>query len=212
MSYRINEPKPPIRRRTMQDTATPGKIYVHNGCTANLAIPCWYLEAKRPMPVHPHNRQFHDMVGWPTPDWPDHCCQDWDFARSCCGVYPNRKCEPMRCRRYLDMSRLIPIHLLEEGYEATPHVYVHDAETDAKAIGVDCSATIDKDDDWVIRVLFDVLLPDRLTPENDPAVFYYSVYLEREDEQKQTRRDLAAMGELVVLPCPTVEHYQADPA
>lgn len=199
MSYRINEPKPPVRRRTMQDTATPNTVFVHNGCTASLAIPCWYLEAKRPVPMRPHNRQIHDMIGWPTPDWPDHCCQDWDFARSCCGVYPNRKCEPMRCRRYLDMGRLVPIHLTEEGYRGTPVVRVVDADG-VNAVGVDASAWIDADDDWVVRILFDVMVNGVLTPEDDPAEFYYSIFLEREDEKEQTRRDLAAMGKLVVLP------------
>lgn len=199
MSYRINEPKPPVRRRTMQDTATPNTVYVHNGCTASLAVPCWYLEAKRPVPVMPHDRQFHDMVGWPTPDWPDHCCQDWDFARSCCGLHPKDRCEPMRCRRYLDMGRLVPIHLTEEGYQGTPKVQVVGGDgTDA--VGVDASAWIDSDDDWVVRVLFDVMVNGVLTPEDDPAEFYYSIFLEREDDKNQTRRDLAAMGRLIVLP------------
>lgn len=196
-SYRIDQPKPKPKHRRMQDTATPGEIFVHNGCTANLAIPCWYLEVRKPIPAHPHDRMHHDMIGWPTPGHPDHCCQEWDFDRHHCRRTPHLKCCPPHCEHFLDMGRLIPIHLKDEGYQ-TVTVKVLDGDRNA-ADGIKATGTIDAADDWVIRVSFDIQVPDLLIPEDGTETYYYSVYLNL--NAKRTR-DLAAMGRLTVLPSP----------
>lgn len=196
-SYRIDQPRPKPKNRTMQDTATPGTVHVHNGCTADLAIPCFYMEIHPPVPARPHDRMVHDMLGWPWPDKPDRCCQEWDLDRRCCRRSPHMECCPPRCEHFLDMRRLFPIRLAEEGYQ-TVSAYVLDSDKNS-ADGISATATIDAKDDWIIRVRFDVRVPGLLTPADDPAVYYYSVYLNM--NSKRTR-DLAAMGRLVVLPSP----------
>lgn len=196
-SYRIDQPKPKPKHRTMQDTSTPGEIYIHNGCTANLAIPCWYLEMRKPIPAHPHDRMHHDMIGWPTPDHPDHCCQEWDFDRHHCRRTPHLKCCPPRCEHFIDMRRLIPIHLEEEGYEKVD-VSILDSEK-RPVEGIQYLTSIDESDDWVVRVVLDVNVPDLLIPDDGHRVYYYSVYLSRDG---QMVRDLVAMGRLIVLPSP----------
>lgn len=194
-SYRIDQPRPKPPRRSMQDTATPGEIFVHNGCTADLAIPCWYLEVRPPIPAHPHDRMRHDMLGYPTPDHPDHVCQEWDFDRRHCRRSSHDKCDPPHCRDFIDMGRLIPIHLTEEGYDDAI-VTVLDSESNA-ADGITATASIDERDDWIVRVAFDVKVPSLLIPSNEPEVYFYSVFLIRNED-----RDLAAMGRLTVLPAP----------
>lgn len=196
-SYRMDQPRPKPKHRSMQDTATPGEIFVHNGCTASLAIPCWYLETRPPIPAHCHDRMHHDMIGWPTPTHPDHCCQEWDFDRSCCTRDPRMKHCPPHCEHFLDMGRLIPIHLKKEGYQ---DVAVKVFDSDKKdADGIKATGVIDDLDDWVIRVTFDVHVADLLIPEDGTETYYYSVYL----NMKASRtRDLAAMGKLTVLPSP----------
>lgn len=205
-SYRIDQPKPRPKHRSMQDTATPGEVFIHNGCTAHLAIPCWYLETRPPIPAHHHDRQHHDMIGWPTPTRPDHCCQEWDFDRSCCSKNPRLRHCPPHCEHFLDMGRLIPIHLTEEGYT---DIEVNFLDSDRNTVSpirhqVDAEATIDPVDDWVVRIAFSVYMEDKaLIPEDDPVVFYYSVYLISAKEPQ--RRDLVTVGKLIVLPSPIGE-------
>lgn len=181
----------------MQDTATPGAIYVHNGCTANLAIPCWYMEVHPPVPAKPHDRVRHDMLGWPWPDKPDGSCQEWDFDRGCCRRTPHMKRCPPECEHFIDLRRMFPIHLSEEGY-GDVSVNVVDSEGSALIEGITATASIDDVDDWIVRVLFDVRVPGLMTPEDGTATYYYSIYLSADGGA----RDLVAMGKLIVLPAP----------
>lgn len=196
-SYRIDQPKPVKPNRSMQDVSTTGRIYVHNGCTANLAIPCWYMEVRPPVHARHHNRMRHDMIGWPWPDKPDGCCQEWDFDRHPhrCGPHPKHR--PPDCRKLIDMRRLIPIHLIDEGYSK---VSVNVVDADGGGVdGISASGEIDENDDWIVRVSFDASVPGVLTPEDDPVECYYSVYLNMDSNGV---RDLAAIGRLTVLPSP----------
>lgn len=95
------------------------------------------------------------------------------------------------------MGRLIPIHLKDEGYQ-TVTVKVLNSEHNA-ADGIKATGCIDCNDDWIIRVSFDVQVPDLLIPEDGTESYYYSVYLNL--NAKRTR-DLVAMGRLTVLPVP----------
>lgn len=214
MSYRINEPKPQPPRRTMQKTATPHKIYMHSGETVSLAIPCWYLEVRPPVPAHPHNRQLHDHLGWPGPDHPDHCCQDWDFARSCCSLHPHKPCDPGTCKRYLDMGRLVPIHLQEEGYAGFECHIVRIGEDgyqsdDDPALTVDLIG-VDRADDWVIRlVLAHNPTEDLDYPHKDNEERYFitvrgsrpsTISTESGGAGKSPIKDVLAVGEVIILP------------
>lgn len=206
-SYRIDQPRPKPKHRSMQDTATPGEIFIHNGCTASLAIPCWYIETRPPIPAHCHDRMHHDMIGWPTPTHPDHCCQEWDFDRHHCRRTPHLKCCPPHCEHFLDMGRLIPIHFKDEGYKGVS-VQIVDADGSDASDTVECEAWFDEQDDWIIRVSFHPQDPKLQSPGSGSKTFYYSVFVNdglptRDMNQDRPIRDLVTIGKLTVLPCPT---------
>lgn len=179
MGYRIGEPKPRPPRRDVQDVATPMKIYVHNYCTARIAIPCWYDEVVAPTPACLHDRMMHDHLGWPSPNHPDRVCQDWDF------VAPPR---PGRLTFAYNMGRVSPIHLTEEGYTT---VEVRCGTSDSGDVVV--SGFIDPDDDWVVRVN----LQPKFARTEEPVELDFSAYVVNESEN---RTDLVCLATLVVLP------------
>jgi len=115
MGYRRIKPPKHHHRRDMDNKTTGGVIFLEPGTTAKFSIPCWYRMVGWPIQVHGHNRDFHDWLGWPTPDHPDHSCQEWDYDHSCCR-HGHAHCEPKRCHDYIDMCKLYPIHLKKEGY------------------------------------------------------------------------------------------------
>lgn len=193
--YRIDAPRPRPKRRDMQDTSTRSKIFIDNGCTAHLAIPCWYVEAHRPLPAEPHDRMRHDTLGWPTPDKPDSCCQEWDFDRWHGRRTPHMRCCPPEVKHLFDLGAAFPIHLKDEGYDEI-QVTVIDSERSAPD-GITATGKIDDQDDWIVRVSFDVLIPELVIPSEEPETYWYSVFASAED-----RRDLVATGSLVVIPSP----------
>ena len=113
-SYRIDEPRPPKRQRSMQDTVTPGTVFVHQGTTAHLAIPCFYQEAHAPIHAVPHDRMLHDTLGWPTPEHPDHSCQEWDFDRHCCRRTPHLRFCPPSCEIDADQDWVVRVDVESE--------------------------------------------------------------------------------------------------
>lgn len=117
MGYRQLKPPEHHHRRDMDNKTTPGRIFLEPGTVALFSIPCWYQMVGWPVQVHGHDRMFHDHIGWPSPDSPDHSCQAWDFDHSCC-MHHHAVCEPKRCHDYIDMCKLWPIHLTKEGYTA----------------------------------------------------------------------------------------------
>lgn len=192
MGYRIKEKQPHKPNRSMQDTATPSKIYMQNGTTAYLAIPCWYQEVKKPIPAHHHDRMHHDHVGWPSPNHPDHICQNWDFAHSCCSFNENKKhCD--RCHRYIDMSKLIPIHLTKEGYKSIVVAF------DGAPNGLKATGHIDKKD-WIVRIVFiakcDKAIKDRIKVP-------YTVFAQGNIDGRDVS-DVVSKGMLEILPGPYV--------
>lgn len=198
MAYRKLEPVPREPRRTMQDTATPMKVYVQNGATANFAVPCWYREAHIPIRAIPHDGIMHDHRGWPNPRHKDGSCQWWDFSscRCCaghaCHIAPGSAgCGMHRtCKDYIDMRKVFPIHLKTEGYSKVK-VDLLDAPA-----GVTATAWIDEDFDWIVRVMFDVATKAAIT---ESAEVRFSVRVERTDGQR-TYRDIVTIGTLKVLP------------
>lgn len=201
MAYRKLQPHKPHRNRTMQDTVTPGRTFVHNGATAYLAVPCWYHELRRPKPVRPHNRLVHDHMGWPDPRRPDRGCQNWDFAECRCskGHYVEGPHVPYtghagcgmhrHCRDYIDLRKFFPVHLTEEGYTKA----VVDMEN--PPAGVKAEAWIDEANDWVVRILFDVAIPNM----TEPLRLKYTVRVER-GTGNRIHRDIVTIGVLDILP------------
>lgn len=196
-SYRIDQPKPKPRNRSFQSLSTPNTLYIHNGGSADLAIPCYYMEVRPPVPARPHDRMRHDMLGWPTPDHPDHVCQEWDFDRHHCRRTPHLKCCPPHCEHFLDMRRLIPIHLIGEGYGDVQVRIVDEDGENADDNDIRMTGEIDEHDDWIIRLYVSTHVAGAVIPKDGEKAFYYTVSLVLEN-----RTQLAAVGRIVVLPAP----------
>lgn len=145
MSYRIKEKPKPKPRRTMENLSTPTKVFIQNGTTEYIAIPCWYVEVMPPIKAHPHCRPHHDHVGWPSPRHPDHICQAWDLAHSCCSFNRHKhKCD--HCHRFIDMDRMHPIHMRKEGYNKISIAFKNAPS------GLTAEGHIDEKSDWIARI------------------------------------------------------------
>lgn len=197
MTYRLHEHKHHEPRRTLVDTATPSRIYVHNGTIAHLAFPCWYQETHKPIHIRPHHRLLHDHYGWPAPDNPDHICQVWVPGphEPVPGVDPRH----IHVHKLIDLSMLTPIHLFQEGYNITEVAFNANRDPEHAIEALDPYARIDEQEDWVIRVDLNVNDEDALF---EPRVYRMSVFVgyRNEDTGDVTERDLAVLTEVVVLP------------
>ena len=150
MAYRRIERKKPIKR-VFQDMTTKNLTLIQNGATAYLAIPCWYQEIRHPQHTHVHDREWHDHVGWPTPDEPDRSSQaSYAIAKNLYQYQYDYDNEGwIHPGRYLDLSTMHPIHLIEEGYskDGVKVVFVDPPE------GLEAKGWIDERDDWVVRFM-----------------------------------------------------------
>lgn len=207
MGYRTEDRPHHPPRRTMHDTATPGKVYAHNGTTAHLAIPCWYQEVHKPIRMKYHDRDMHDHVGWPDPARKDRSCQLYEPFED--GYPPEPPHTVMGghppVRKLLDMTRVFPIHLTSdyEGYSSARVAFVGDHE------GIIATASIDPVQDWVVRVVFNIKDPNAL---EEPQSYKFTVFVDADTRQTRNpvtgqygstqaaRSDIVCLGELVVLP------------
>lgn len=177
MSYRVNPiPKVHKPRHTIQALTSPSDVYLTLGTYKQIAVPCWYVEVKKPTPAHHHDRAYHDFKGWPSPNHRDHVCQDWDFAHTCHDPHhnniephyhyethhPHHHEEPCyhnesghhhhrdHCNHLIDMNQVFPIRLTKEGYTAVEVVTEFiEGDERVKLVG---TGKIDRDEDWVVRV------------------------------------------------------------
>lgn len=206
MGYRLFDKKPKPPRRTMQDTITPTKVYAHNGTTVDLAIPCWYQEIHAPVKMRPHDRPLHDHMGWPDPRIKDRSCQLYEPFEAGNPPEPPHTAPGGRppVRRLLDMRTLIPIHLTsdDEGYSAARVSFIGDHD------GITGTASIDDEQDWIVRVYFTVADANAL---EEPQTYKFSVFVDADKRQTRTssgqfgatqeaRSDIVCLGELIVLP------------
>lgn len=204
MGYRKLEPKPKKPRRTMEKMTSPSDLYMVLDTTANFAIPCWYIEVRKPRPAHPHDRPWHDHVGWPDPHHVDHSCQSWDFAHSCCSHDHHLDHCPSHCKNFIDMRKLIPIHLTKEGYEEVK-VVIEFIEGD-KRVELDGVGVIDPKDDWIVRLF--LTSTSKRAGDNTPfdkAFFRVSVFAEgnqvlSERITKRNKKDLVCQAKVCVSP------------
>lgn len=198
MGYRITNKEHHHHKpqRNVIDASTSMKVYAQNGVKTRIAIPCWYVEVLPPKRAHFHDRCHHDHIGWPSPSHPDHICQHSDFAHAHshhhCGYEAYDEHHRGRHQKFLDPDLLVPIHFLSEseGYSKTPKVYFGDN----KPAGISATATIDENEDWIIRVTFDIKTPAAATEEIEVP---FSVFAENAE-----KRDIVTIGTLVVLPGP----------
>lgn len=189
MGYRTFEHKPHEPQRTMQTTATPLKIYVPNSGNAYVKIPCFYQEIKPPTKMRPHNRPLDDHMGWPDPRRIDHSCQLYEPFEA--GVEPPHTAMGGRppVRKLLDMDRLIPIHLKDEGYK---ELFVTWSKGNPTTGITNYYAVFDEEQDWVIDLMVSVL--DEADPQEE-ATYKFSLWIDGEYGQS-----LVTTGEIVLLP------------
>lgn len=182
MSYRVKEHHHHHGHRTMVDMATPMLVSVHNGSTAHLALPLWYQEVQKPMRARHHNIHWHHHVGWPSPNHPDHICQ---LAYE--GRHYGHKC-PMghdhchkTCSHYIDMTQIIPIHLLSdyEHYSDVARVTFAD-----RPEGLSAHGWIDPMEDWVVRVTFFPQIPEAI---EEPKHYKFSVFVDAPEYTTEKR-------------------------
>lgn len=191
MGYRIEDKKPREPRRDVQGAASPSTVFIQNGSTLEYAIPCWYLIAEEPLRSHCHSRQLHDHIGWPSPTKPDHICQDWEFAHSC-RAHKVKGHHHDHCKRYLDMEKLHPIHLTEEGYSNIEIVFNNKPE------GFNATGYIDEKRDWIVRITIDSKVAEAT---NVRVEVPYAVFASG-NVMGQNRRDAISRGVMVILPGP----------
>lgn len=194
MSYRIKNIKPPVKKRSMQSTSTLSEIFLANGATSHLAIPCFYKEITSPDPAVYHNRHLHDHLGWPSPNWPDHSCQSWDFAHAC--NKPTDKCsfvhEKGYCCKRLNMDELIPVHLIKDGYMG-----IEIAFSD-KPNGLEATGYIDQNKDWIVRIDLSANCPDAI---KNKVTTTYSVFANGMINDRDVS-SIVATGVLSIIPGP----------
>lgn len=207
MGYRKLEPKPKKPRRTMEKLASPSDFYMALDTTANFAIPCWYIEVRKPRPAHLHNRPHHDYCGWPDPKRVDHSCQAWDFAHDCCSHdHSVHHCDS-HCKNFIDPRKLIPIHLTEEGYTDI-HIVCEFMEGDNR-VSLDGVGVIDPKDDWIVRLFMRATSNDRESNDVKPfdkAYFRVSVFVEGDKvlserfDKHRNKKDLLCQAKVCVSP------------
>ena len=211
MGYRVHPtPPPPKPRRSTSAINTLSEHYITNGSRKQFAFPCFYQEVVKPRHAHLHDRHWHDHVGWPSPNHPDHICQigapqpyDLEWAE-------RHHLAPFEF--LIDPHNLIPIHLTEEGYDSFA-VSWRESEEHMPVM----TASIDQEDDWVVRADVQVDLPEAI---EEPKTFHFAITAQapgqtstktslplRPGEQAKTvtktippRKDQVIVGKLVVLP------------
>lgn len=191
MAYRKIERPRPVRR-VLQDTATKNRTYVQNGATANLAVPCWYMEVRHPQHTHLHDREWHDHIGWPDPQHPDASCQDAYHLRTA----PFRACPDgpgtkgwRSFHRYLDLSTCFPVHLEEEGYSEVEVAFAD------KPQGLSGHGEID---DFVVRFTLAPMCPDAVKKDLDVP---YTVFVTG-TVAGRAARDVVSRGTLRIVAGP----------
>lgn len=193
MAYRLKKTPPPRPRRTVVDTATPVKLYVHNGSTGDFAFPCWYQEVHHPLPGVLHDKHWHDHIGWPSPRHPGHSCQLWIPEPGYCAPDLHYECAT-HAHHYVDMSRVIPIHLTsaDEGYNSVSVAWVQQPQ------GITTTAWIDDDEDWIVRLNIACNDPNA---KEEPQTYKLTVFVNAPASTgKPARHDIVVLAELTVLP------------
>lgn len=191
MAYRQIKKERQIHR-VFQDTTTRNKTFIQNGATAYLAIPCWYQEIRHPQHTHVHDREWHDHIGWPSPDNPDNSSQASYAIGRTLYSYDSERQGWVHPGRYLDMSTMFPIHLIQEGYTNVEVAFVNPPE------GLNAKGYLDPDSDWVVRFLINPMCESAITEDVDVS---YTVFVTGEINGMH-RRDVVAKGTLHILAGP----------
>ena len=163
MGYRFND-NPPKPENNLP------KYAVRNGATLDLNFECYYLDQEGC-----HDPNYHDHIGWPSPDNPDAICQ----------MMPPHYPDPRIPGKPVLVNNKTEIHLEEEGY--TQAIVVFDDIEEAS--GVIGTAEID---DYIVKVHFDTNYP---AFEDKPIDLRFTVFVSSPDA-----RNAVCHGMLSVLP------------
>lgn len=195
MSY-INKHKHHSAGRSTEDTSSPMVKLIDNGATASFAFPCFYREVHHPHKAAIHSKRLHDHYGFPSPSYPDGICQEEGLLMEM--LHSDIPCNnPKNIRSLLDVSTLIPIHLIAEGYTG---VIVSFSET---IPGLTVSkAWIDPNKDWIVRTILSAEVPSAIMKKVE-TMFQVRVY--RSDEFDNEIKDVVCKGKLIVVPGPISE-------
>lgn len=186
MGYRIKErPLPPKPKRSTDATITPSEHYITNGTKKVFAFPCFYQEVTPPVHAHLHDKHWHDHIGWPSPNHPDHICQvgapmpyDAKFAAK-------HHLAPFDF--YLDPKNLVPIHFREEGYTSFLDAWREDTHPTM-------TIALDEKDDWIVKASVTASMNDAI---EEPQEYHFSIFGVTSDNE---RKDLIVLGKMIVLP------------
>lgn len=191
MSYRIDIPqhKHP-KHRSVAKISTPERVDIDNGSTFNAAYPQWYLEQKMPKRVdvkaHKDAMRLHHCAYWSP--YRHYCMHHCNFGLNCTDDHCRR------CKHYLDMSKVIPIHLRQEYVEfnedeervGTITTEVHFEKKDDGSLvlpGVTATTSIDPIPwDYVIRVHFNANVPEaQVEPQSTRYALVFKYTSDTED-------------------------------
>lgn len=179
MAYRFDNTPPP-----KPELLVP-KIDVRNGGTTIVAFPCFYLEMEKPVDWHDHH--VHDHIGWPSPNHPDHICQklpDYTKPPYFNGVYG-----------YVDMDKVTPIHLIEEGYtQAILRMDSMDTAEKVSSSSVNHRAYISEDEDWVVKIEFNPMLAEF---KDKPIDFLFSLFVYSPESMDGSSTTIGTYDEVV---------------
>lgn len=185
MGYRKVEKHKPIRR-VFQDITTENRTFIQNGATANIAIPCWYIEVYKPKRANAHDIDLHDHIGWPNPTIPDESCQVIQ------GHYHPYDGYGWRIiKRYIDMGLVHPIHLQseEEGYTDVEIAFVEPPD------GLEAYGELD---DYVVRIHINPMCSSAIKEDVEVP---YTVFIKGTRDGHMIR-DIAAKGILRIVAGP----------
>lgn len=149
------------QHRRMTATGSPGpKITLNADAITEIAFPCFYVDEAEVSRAYPHDRDHHDHMGWPNAGKPDKSCQAFLGSPK-----PGGWCWP---EKYLDPDKLIPIDLLEEGYESY-YMYI-----DRKWLA-DISLSIDPTADYAIRYAVYPYIVEGYVNDDQPWVIRFEI-------------------------------------
>ena len=171
--------------RYTQNLTTPSDVWMENGSTLDLALPCFYKLPHTKQPIVEHCRDWHDFVGQPAPDHPDHVWQPPHHHHHHGHPWVNGP----HCVTNIKHIRTIPIHLKEEGYDKFT--------IDIDPSGVAGTCELDEADDHIIRVSLHADVDDLRHHIDKERVFCYTI---RAYITEENRIDVVTVGHIHVLP------------
>ena len=186
MGYRKLEDKPHHHNnRYTQNISVPSDVWMENGSTIDLAFPCFYRIPCQPQPRVHHCRDWHDFVGQPTPDHPDHVFQPPHHHH-----HGHPWVNGPHCNTITKKCKTIPIHLTDEGYDK----FTIDFDSES---GITGTCKVDDKLDHILRVHISANVSDLKHHIDKERIIRYTI---RAYITEANRTDVVVVGHIHVLP------------